>query len=230
MGQKIHPLGFRLGITQEHTAHWFVPKSEYAGFLYQDILIRNYLNKKFSDLGIISIQIHRQKKRLILHLAVTRLDILLRQPKDTLKIARVELKNLLIQQNPRLQTELYHEQGYIDQAIKFQIQAVENPDMYAGVLAALVVQQLETRVPFRRAVREVIRKEEFAGVRGIKIQVSGRLNGAEIARSEWVRKGRVPLHTLRAKIDYSLCTAKTIYGILGVKVWVYQTPQVSTFD
>jgi small subunit ribosomal protein S3 len=230
MGQKIHPLGFRLGITQEHIAHWFVPKSEYAGFLYQDILIRNYLNKKFSDLGIISIQIHRQKKRLILHLAVTRLDILLRQPKDTLKIARVELKNLLIQQNPRLQTELYHEQGYIDQAIKFQIQAVENPDMYAGVLAALVVQQLETRVPFRRAVREVIRKAEFAGVRGIKIQVSGRLNGAEIARSEWVRKGRVPLHTLRAKIDYSLCTAKTIYGILGVKVWVYQTPQVSTFD
>jgi small subunit ribosomal protein S3 len=230
MGQKIHPLGFRLGITQEHTAHWFVPKSEYSGFLYQDILIRNYLNKKFSDLGIISIQIHRQKKRLILHLAVTRLDILLRQPKDTLKIVRAELKNLLNQQNPRLQTELYHEQGYIDQAIKFQIQAVENPDMYASVLAASVVQQLETRVPFRRAVREVIRKAEFAGVRGIKIQVSGRLNGAEIARSEWVRKGRVPLHTLRAKIDYSLCTAKTIYGILGVKVWVYQTSQASTLD
>lgn len=223
MGQKIHPLGFRLGVTQEHTAHWFVPKSEYAGFLYQDILIRNYLNKKFSDLGIISIQIHRQKKRLILHLAVTRLDILLRQPKDTLKLARHELKTLLIQQNSRLQTELYQQHGYVDQAIKFQIQAVENPDMYAGVLASLVVQQLETRVPFRRAVREVIRKAEFAGVRGIKIQVSGRLNGAEIARSEWVRKGRVPLHTLRAKIDYSLCTAKTIYGILGVKVWVYQT-------
>ena len=107
-------------------------------------------------------------------------------------------------------------------AIKFQIQAVENPDVHAQVLASLVVQQLETRVPFRRAVREVIRKAEFAGVRGIKIQVSGRLNGAEIARSEWVRKGRVPLHTLRAKIDYALCTAKTIYGILGVKVWVYQ--------
>ena len=222
MGQKIHPLGFRLGVTQEHTAHWFVSKGEYAGLLYQDILIRNYLNTKFSELGIISVQIHRQKKRLILHLAVTRLDILLRQPKDTLKVARAELKTLLAKQNIRLQTEMHHEQGYVDQAIKFQIQAIENPDIYAEVLGSLVVQQLETRVPFRRAVREVIKKAEFAGVRGIKIQVSGRLNGAEIARSEWVRKGRVPLHTLRAKIDYSLCTAKTIYGILGVKVWVYQ--------
>nr|YP_009057488.1 ribosomal protein S3 [Prasinoderma coloniale]AID67566.1 ribosomal protein S3 [Prasinoderma coloniale] len=222
MGQKIHPLGFRLGVTQEHTAHWFVPKREYAGLLYQDILIRDYLNKKFSELGIISVQIHRQKKRLILHLSVTRLDILLRQPKDTLKIARAELKKLLTENNSRLQTELHQEDGYIDQAIKFQIQAVENPDVHAQVLASHVVQQLETRVPFRRAVREVIRKAEFAGVRGIKIQISGRLNGAEIARSEWVRKGRVPLHTLRAKIDYALCTAKTIYGILGVKVWVYQ--------
>lgn len=222
MGQKIHPLGFRLGVTQEHTAHWFVQKNQYAGLLYQDILIRDYLNKKFSELGVISVQIHRQKKRLILHLSVTRLDILLRQPKDTLKIARAELKTLLASHSSRLQTEMHQEIGYVDQAIKFQIQAVENPDIYAQVLASSVVQQLETRVPFRRAVREVVRKAEFAGVRGIKVQVSGRLNGAEIARSEWVRKGRVPLHTLRAKIDYSLCTAKTIYGILGVKVWVYQ--------
>ena len=222
MGQKIHPLGFRLGVTQDHIAHWFGPKSDYAGLIYQDILIRNYLQKTFSELGIISIQIHRQKKRLVLHLSVTHLEVLLRQPKDTLKIARNGLKTLLAQQNTQLRTELYQAQGYTEQAIKFQIQTIENPDIYAQVLASSVVNQLETRVPFRRAVREVIRKAQFAGVRGIKIQVSGRLNGAEIARSEWVRKGRVPLHTLRAKIDYALCTAKTIYGILGVKVWVYQ--------
>jgi small subunit ribosomal protein S3 len=222
MGQKIHPLGFRLGITQPHITQWYVPKREYAGLVYQDVLIREYLEKKFSDLGIISINIHRQKKRIILHLSVTRLDVLLRQPKDVLKSARVELKNILRKNSTLIQYQTHQETGYIDQAIKFQIQAVENPDQYAQVLASSVVYQLETRVPFRRAVREVIRKAESAGVQGIKIQVSGRLNGAEIARSEWVRKGRVPLHTLRAKIDYCLCTAKTIYGILGVKVWVYQ--------
>ncbi len=222
MGQKIHPLGFRLGVTQEHVAYWFGSKANYANLAYQDILIRNYLQKTFSNLGIISIQIHRQKRRLVLQISVTHLETLLKQPKDTLKIARKHLKTLLAQSHTHLNMELGTDNNQIGQAIKFQIQTITNPDIYAQVLASSIVTQLETRVPFRRAVREVIRKAQFAGVRGIKIQVSGRLNGAEIARSEWVRKGRVPLHTLRAKIDYALCTAKTIYGILGVKVWVYQ--------
>jgi small subunit ribosomal protein S3 len=222
MGQKIHPLGFRLGITQPHITQWYVPKREYAGLVHQDILIREYLEKKFSDLGIISINIHRQKKRIILHLSVTRLDVLLRQPKDILKNARIELKNILRKNSTLIQYQTHQETGYIDQAIKFQIQAVENPDQYAQVLASSVVYQLETRVPFRRAVREVIRKAESAGVQGIKIQVSGRLNGAEMARSEWIREGKLPLQTLFADIDYATAEAKTLSGIIGIKVWVFK--------
>lgn len=210
MGQKIHPLGFRLGITQPHLAHWFDKKNSYSNRLEQDYIIRKYLHSVFDTMGLVSIIIDRQQFQTHIHLNVQGFSKLLKQTHVEFDSIRQNIRSLL--SNAEIDINV--------QSFTFHIHSVTEPDKSAEVLATAIVKQLETRVPFRRAVRVVTQRAEEAGVQGIKIQISGRLNGAEIARNEWVRKGRVPLHTLRANIDYCVKTAQTTYGILGVKVWV----------
>ena len=212
MGQKVHPLGFRLGITTPHRAHWFNKKNGYATRVQQDYVIRKYLRTVFEEMGVISEVINRQQYQTHIHLNVQPFSKLLKYTHEEFENIRTSLRSVLLQQA--------NSSDLKEQSLTFHIHSQKDPDKSAEVLASAVVRQLETRVPFRRAVRTVSLRAEKAGVQGIKIQISGRLNGAEIARSEWVRKGRVPLHTLRANIDYCVQTAQTTYGILGVKVWV----------
>ena len=213
MGQKIHPLGFRLGISRSHVSNWFNSKNGYAERVHQDYIVRKYLHNIFANMGLISIVIDRQQYQTHIHINVQPFSKLLKQTHVEFDNIRKNLRLLLIK-NTKCDESIY------DQSITFHVHSHKAPDQSAEVLAEAIVKQLETRVPFRRAVRNVTQRAEKAGVQGIKIQISGRLNGAEIARNEWVRKGRVPLHTLRANIDYSVQRAQTTYGILGVKVWV----------
>nr|QUE28470.1 ribosomal protein S3 [Porphyrostromium boryanum] len=206
MGQKTHPLGFRIGITQTHRSAWYANDSQYPEFLQEDHLIRSYIEKKLSAAGLSRIQIYRKVEQLEIEIHALRPGIVVGRMGVGIEVLRNDLENLLNQRK----------------RIRLNIVEVTNPDTEAALLCEFITQQLEKRVAYRRAVRQVIQKAQKANVRGIKIQVSGRLNGAEIARSEWVREGRVPLQTLRADIDYSYKTALTTYGILGVKMWLFK--------
>nr|QUE28836.1 ribosomal protein S3 [Porphyropsis coccinea] len=206
MGQKTHPLGFRIGITQNHRSAWYAKAQQYPEFLQEDYTIRSYIEKKLNTAGLSRIQIYRKVEQLEIEIHALRPGVIVGRLGIGIEVLRTELEYLLDQNN----------------RIRLNIIEVTNPDTEAALLCEFITQQLEKRVAYRRAVRQVIQKSQKANVKGIKIQVSGRLNGAEIARSEWVREGRVPLQTLRADIDYSYKTAQTTYGILGVKVWLFK--------
>ncbi len=213
MGQKTHPLGFRLGITQQHRSGWFAKFTNYAQLLEEDDQIRTYLNKLTKTTSISNIIIQRNGigNQIQLTIETGRPGTLVGEGGLGLKVLLTNIKKLL----PN------------DRQITLNIVEVENIDLNASLIADLVVKQLEDRVAFRTAIRKAMDNEDNDQVRGIKIQVSGRLNGAEIARSEWIRKGRVPLQTLRADIDYSAKEANTIYGVLGVKVWLFKNEILS---
>ena len=314
MGQKVNPLGFRLGVSQKHISHWFIENHNYSQLVVEDTFIRNFFSKKFP--GIASINIKRDLNRIVIEiLSANTRDLLMEGGKMTAKATLLPLpernsgegprsdkgetnraggsrssgaqsaanpgaypidslcdqllKELTIYRNARspknklnklksLRSEAVQHKsnrdtfsepisGYkakdlsstnsnISSEFNPQIESgitakpvevelfltkVENPNTSAACLAEFIVEQLEKRVPFRRVLKRSIQKAEEASVEGIKVQISGRLNGAEIARSERIHKGQVPLHTLRAKIEYNSRTAKTIYGLLGVKVWVF---------
>jgi len=208
VGQKTHPLGFRLGITQEHRSAWYANFSDYSSLLEEDNKIRTYLNKLAKAASISDIKINRNGSgdQIQLNIEIVRLGALVGE--NGLGIESL-LKNIkkFLPNNRR---------------ITINIIEVEKINLNASLIADLVVKQLEDRVAFRRAIREAMQAAHEDNVSGIKIQVSGRLNGAEIARSEWIREGRVPLQTLRADIDYSNKEANTIYGVLGVKVWLFK--------
>nr|YP_010337752.1 ribosomal protein S3 [Sahlingia subintegra]UNJ17337.1 ribosomal protein S3 [Sahlingia subintegra] len=206
MGQKTHPLGFRIGITQTHRSAWYANSAQYPEFLQEDHVIRSYIEKRLNTAGLSRIQIYRKVEQLEVEIHALRPGIVVGRLGVGIEILRSDLEKLLNQRK----------------RIRLNIIEVTNPDTEAALLCEFITQQLEKRVAYRRAVRQVIQKAQKANVKGIKIQVSGRLNGAEIARSEWVREGRVPLQTLRADIDYSYKTALTTYGILGVKVWLFK--------
>lgn len=206
MGQKIHPIGFRLGITQEHRSRWFADPGLYANLLQEDFKIRQFVEKNLSNAGISSVKIERKADQVDLELLTARPGVVVGRGGQGIEQLRSGLQGLLGQ----------HRQ------VRINVVEVQRVDADAALIAEYIAQQLEKRVSFRRVVRQAITRAQKAGIEGIKIQVSGRLNGAEIARTEWTREGRVPLHTLRADIDYSYCTAQTIYGILGVKVWVFK--------
>ncbi|MGK7935985.1 MAG: 30S ribosomal protein S3 [Xenococcaceae cyanobacterium] len=206
MGQKIHPIGFRLGVTKEHLSRWYADPKRYPELLQEDHLIRQYVIKGLSNAGIAKVRIERKADQIDLEIHTARPGVVVGRGGSGIEKLRTELQELVGNQRQ----------------IRINVIEVSRVDADAALVAEYITQQLEKRVSFRRVVRQAIQRAQRAEVQGIKIQVGGRLNGAEIARTEWVREGRVPLHTLRADIDYAYRTALTIYGILGVKVWVFK--------
>ena len=291
MGQKVNPLGFRLGVSQKHTSHWFAKSHQYSQLVIEDHFLRQSIHKKFPNAGIDSIQIEREVDRISIEIASARPRQLLgffnreensyvgiQQLRDQLTTqlstyrkntraknqskrgmvallhSKSEASNLVINTdtttsqtshlaNPRSASSL---SGSAEQSqsqtskssarqskaaefistegpvyISIHLTKVSEPNASAACLSEFIVEELEKRVPFRRALKQAVQRAQRASVKGVKVQIAGRLNGAEIARSERIHKGQVPLHTLRAKMQYHSRTAKTIYGLLGVKVWVF---------
>jgi small subunit ribosomal protein S3 len=206
MGQKIHPIGFRLGITKEHKSRWYADAKRYPDLLQEDRHIRQYVTKNLSNAGIADIHIERKADQIDLAIHTARPGVVVGRGGTGIEQLRLGLQEAL---------------GG-NRQLRINVIEVARVDADATLIAEYIAQQLERRVSFRRVVRQAIQRAQRADVKGIKVQISGRLNGAEIARTEWIREGRVPLHTLRADIDYAYRTAQTIYGILGVKVWVFK--------
>jgi small subunit ribosomal protein S3 len=208
MGQKTHPLGFRFGITQEHKSTWYANFNQYGNILKEDDKIRTYLKTISKANSISNIRIHRNglNDQIQLNIETGKPGVLIGELGSGLENLLNNVKKILP----------------VDRQLTINVFEVEQVDLNAALLGDLVVEQLEKRVAFRRAIREALQRAQKQNVNGIKIQVSGRLNGAEIARSEWIREGRVPLQTLRADIDYATREANTIYGVLGIKVWLFK--------
>ena len=205
MGQKVHPLGFRLRITQSHRSSWFANQKIYPSILEEDYKIRKYIKDEFSTAGIPKIEISRRSDQVELEIHTSRPGIIVGRSGSGIDKIKDDLQKVLKQ----------------SALIRVNVTELKNMDADANIIGEFIAEQLEKRIPFRRATRQAIQKAQRANAQGIKVQVSGRLNGAEIARSEWVREGRVPLQTLRADIDYATKEANTTYGILGIKVWVF---------
>jgi small subunit ribosomal protein S3 len=208
VGQKTHPLGFRLGITKDHKSGWYAKFNQYSKLIEEDDIIRKYLTKLTKTASISNVLIYRNGLGNQIQLTIET-----GRPGALVGNGGLEIENLLINLKQLLPE---------DRSITIDILEVEQVNLNASLIADLVVKKLEERLAFRRAIREGIQSAQEYQARGIKIQVSGRLNGAEIARSEWLREGRVPLQTLRADIDYAAKEANTIYGVLGVKVWLFK--------
>jgi small subunit ribosomal protein S3 len=213
MGQKTHPLGFRLGITQDHRSKWYANLNQYANILEEDDKIRTYINKIATTNSIANVFISRNglNDQIQLNIETGKPGILVGNLGTGLDKLLTHIKTIL-PSNRQLTINIFE---------------VEKVDLNATLLADLVAEQLENRIAFRRAIREALQRAQKQNVKGIKIQVSGRLNGAEIARSEWIREGRVPLQTLRADIGYGTKEANTIYGVLGIKVWLFKSEILS---
>jgi small subunit ribosomal protein S3 len=204
MGQKVHPTGIRLGIVKDHSSVWYADNKNYARNLITDLEVRDFIEKKLDHASVSRVVIERpaQTARITIHTA--RPGIVIGKKGEDVD---------------RLRAELSKRMGV---PVHINIEEIRKPDLDARLVAQNVAQQLERRVMFRRAMKRVVQNAMRQGAQGIKVQVSGRLGGAEIARTEWYREGRVPLHTLRADIDYSTYEAATTYGILGVKVWIFK--------
>ncbi len=204
MGQKVHPIGFRLGITTQHTSNWYAEKSEYTNNLLKDIEVREHLTKKLSHASVSRIDIERtaDNARVLIHTARPGI-VIGKKGEDIDKMREDITKRMGI-------------------PVTLSIQEIRKPDLDAKLLAESVAQQLERRVMFRRAMKRAVQSAMRQGALGIRINAGGRLGGAEIARIEWYREGRVPLHTLRADIDYGVATAATTYGNCGIKVWIFR--------
>ena len=213
MGQKTHPLGFRLGITQEHKSKWYANFNQYANILQEDDKIRTYISTIAKINSISNVRINRNSlnDQIQLNIETGKPGILVGEIGSGLENLLTKIKKLLP----------------LNRQLTINVFEVEKVDLNATLLADLVAEQLEKRIAFRRAIREALQRAQKQNVNGIKIQVSGRLNGAEIARSEWIREGRVPLQTLRADIDYATTEANTIYGVLGIKVWLFKSEILS---
>ncbi len=215
MGQKTHPKCFRLVSVADWDAHWYAPKKQYGDYLIQDIHIRKYLGDELKNAQVSKIDIRRYPGRVIINVWVVRMGIAVGKGASR----RDELKDSL------------RKKLKIKEDIHLDFYEENTPDLNAQVVVENVCQQLERRINFRRVLRQTLKRCEQAGAQGVKIMVSGRLNGAEMSRREWYIRGRIPLHTLRAKINYACGAAKTIYGSIGVKVWVFtgeELPKLKT--
>jgi ribosomal protein S3, bacterial type len=208
MGQKVHPFGFRLGITTDHVSRWFSDSTKkgqrYSDFVAEDVRIREFLKKELDRAGIARIEIERTRDRVRVDIHSARPGIVIGRRGAEAERIRADLEEMT------------------DKQIQLNILEVKNPESEAQLVAQGIAEQLTGRVAFRRAMRKGLQGAQRAGVKGIRIQVSGRLGGAEMSRSEFYREGRVPLHTLRANIDYGFYEARTTYGRIGVKVWIYK--------
>lgn len=204
MGQKVHPTGFRLGIVKDWSSKWYVDSKKYADYLNMDLAVREFLRKKLRQASVSRIQIERpaNNARIIIHTA--RPGIVIGKKGEDIESLRKQVSRLM------------------GVPVQISVEEIRKPELDAYLVAESVAGQLERRIMFRRAMKRAVTNAMRLGAQGIKIHVAGRLNGAEIARSEWYREGRVPLHTLRADIDYGLAEAKTTYGVIGVKVWIFK--------
>jgi small subunit ribosomal protein S3 len=210
MGQKVNPNGFRVGITQKHKSIWFSNPNRYSTVLKEDIVIRKFLAFKLREFNIAFITIHRKQFDIYIEINSYNAGAWVTLDFETLEKLRLSLYlNLFCT-------------FQVKRKIFLSVKEISNPDAYSSLIAQDMVLQLEKRTPFRLVIKSAIQKACQAGVKGVKIQISGRLNGIEIARKEWSREGRVPLHTLNANINFARARALTIFGILGIKVWIYQ--------
>lgn len=204
MGQKVHPIGIRLGVVKKHNANWYADPKQYSEYLINDIQVREYLRKKLDSAMVSGITIERPTGAAKITIATARPGIVIGKKGEDIE---------------KLQKELTKIMGVPAQV---NIEEITSPDLDARLVADGIASQLARRVMFRRAMKRSVQNAMRIGAKGIKVEVSGRLGGAEIARSEWYREGRVPLHTLRADIDYATSEALTTYGIIGVKVWIFK--------
>ena len=204
MGQKVHPIGIRLGIVKKHTSVWYAEGEEYANNLLVDLQVRDYVKKRLANASVSRVDIERPAKTAKVTVYTARPGIVIGKKGEDVE----KLKGILSEK--------------MGIPVQINIEEIRKPDLDAQLVADSVAQQLERRVMFRRAMKRAVQNAMRQGAGGIKVQVGGRLGGAEIARSEWYREGRVPLHTLRADIDYAASEATTTYGIIGVKVWVFK--------
>ena len=204
MGQKVHPTGIRLGIIKDWTSKWYADSKQYADLLNTDLEVRGYLKKRLSQASVSRIQIDRPAKNAHITIHTARPGVVIGKKGEDIDALRGEVAKRM---------------GI---PVHISIEEIRKPELDAQLVAENIAQQLERRIMFRRAMKRAVQNTMRLGAGGIKINVAGRLNGAEIARNEWYREGRVPLHTLRANIDYGFSEANTTYGILGVKVWIFK--------
>jgi len=210
MGQKVNPYGFRLGITTDWRSKWIADKKDYAVYLHEDDRLRRFIREKVRHAGISRIDITRTRDNVEVSMHAARPGIVIGRRGTEADQMRAELEKIS------------------GKKVKLNIIEIKNPELDAQVVAYNVAEQLRGRVSFRRAMRRAVQSAMKAGAKGIRIQVAGRLGGAEMSRTEWYREGRVPLHTLRAKVDYGFDEARTTYGRIGVKVWVYTGDQIGS--
>lgn len=211
MGQKVNPLGLRLNITRTWDSIWYADK-EYAGYLFEDQKIRKFLKKRLYHAGLAKIIIERTGDKVRIKLFTARPGIVIGKKGAEIENLKKEMEKL------------------IGKTVALDIQEVRRPEADAQLVAENIATQLERRVAFRRAMKKAVSSAQRFGVKGIKISCSGRLGGAEMSRCEWVREGRVPLHTLRADVEYALANAHTTYGIIGVKVWIFKGEVLSDME
>jgi small subunit ribosomal protein S3 len=204
MGQKVHPTGIRLGIVKDWTSTWYAGSDKYAKYLNMDLEIREFIKKRLEQASVSRVQISRPASNAVITIHTARPGIVIGKKGEDID---------------RLRKEVSQRMGI---PVSINIEEIRKPELDAYLVAESVAQQLERRIMFRRAMKRAVSNSMRIGAQGIKIKVAGRLNGAEIARSEWYREGRVPLHTLRADIDYGTAEANTTYGLIGVKVWIFK--------
>lgn len=207
MGQKVHPIGFRLGVSADWNSRWYADGGDYSRFLIKDVEVRDYLKKKLSQASVSRVHIERSANSALITIHTARPGIVIGKKGEDIEKLRGSLSKMM---------------SMPIGAIKINIEEVRKPEIDAQLVAESISQQLERRIMFRRAMKRAVGNAMRLGALGVKVKVGGRLNGAEIARSEWYREGRVPLHTLRADIDYGVTEAHTTYGVLGIKVWIYK--------
>jgi len=204
MGQKIHPTGFRLAVNRNWTSKWFANSKHYADVLNEDIRVREYLRRKLSHASVAKISIERPARNARITIHSARPGVVIGKKGEDIETLRADLRRMM------------------GGEVGLNIEEIRKPEVDAQLVADSIAQQLEKRIMFRRAMKRAMQNAMRLGAQGIKVMSAGRLNGAEIARSEWYREGRVPLHTLRADIDYGFSEARTTYGVIGVKVWIFK--------
>lgn len=212
MGQKIHPTGFRLAVSRNWSSRWYANSKNYASMLNEDIQVREYLRKKLKSASVGRVLIERPAKNARITIFSARPGVVIGKKGEDIELLKGDLQRLM------------------GVPVHVNIEEIRKPETDAQLIADSITQQLEKRIAFRRAMKRAMQNAMRLGAQGVKIMSSGRLNGAEIARTEWYREGRVPLHTLRADIDYGFSEAQTTYGVIGVKVWVYKGDTLGRTD
>jgi small subunit ribosomal protein S3 len=207
MGQKVNPVGIRLGITRDWTSKWYAGKKQFPLLVFNDFRVREFLKKRLSDASVSRVLIERAAKKVNITIQTARPGIVIGKKGEDIEKLRGETAKLL---------------GMSVTDVRLNISEIRKPELDSQLVAESIAQQIEKRVMFRRAMKRAVMSTMRSGALGIKVRMSGRLNGSEIARTEWYREGRIPLHTFRADIDYGLAEARTTYGVIGIKVWIFK--------